>query len=58
MCADASGVAVPMDVAGVASAGGRVRDRIITAMEVHTTMAGPIIVATGGELGDVLQCAI
>lgn len=58
MYADASGVAVPMDVAGVASAGGRVLDLTITAMEVLTTIAGPTIVAIGGELGDPLQCAI
>ncbi len=57
MCADGSGVAVPMDVAGVASAGGLGRDRIITAMAV-ATMAGPTIAATGGELGGALQCAI
>lgn len=58
MYADASGVAVPTDVAGVASAGGRVLDLTITAMAVLTTTAGPTIVATGGELGDVPQCAI
>ena len=58
MYADASGAAVPTDAVGVASAGGRVPDLTITAMAALTIMAGPTIVATGDELGDVLQCAI